>query len=138
MLTQILTIGMHYTAMAGTEYRVPSEDGSVPEPALSQAALIGIIAAIVVLACGLLLFIAIRAGVSHLPAIVQSGKSERLMLGAVFFDRSGKILVNVDGLVPTKEVLADIDFEVTSSLSPPTLGTRVHITCQCSQCRCCH
>ncbi|KAI9249434.1 hypothetical protein BDA99DRAFT_523777 [Phascolomyces articulosus] len=107
LLMGIAVCGMHYTAMAGTEYRLPPHQ-IPPTPALSRAGLIGIISAIVVVACVLLLSIAVKSGVVHLPMAVQQAKNERLFLDVVFFDRNGRILVNLDGTVPMKEVLGDI------------------------------
>ena len=111
-LTTCVLLGMHYTAMAGTEYKLPPNQ-IPPTPALSRAGLIGIISAIVVVACVLLLYIAVKSGVAHLPIATQAKKSERLFLDVVFFDKNGRILVNLDGVVPMKEVLGDIHANVS-------------------------
>ncbi|KAG2225935.1 hypothetical protein INT45_006631 [Circinella minor] len=108
MIMALAVCGMHYTAMAGTEYRLPPNE-IPPTPALRRPALIGIISAIVVVACVLLLYIALKSSVAHLPIATQAKKSERLFLDVVFFDKSGRILVNLDGTVPMKEVLGDIN-----------------------------
>ncbi|KAI8144251.1 hypothetical protein BJV82DRAFT_608864 [Fennellomyces sp. T-0311] len=118
VLMGVAVCGMHYTAMAGTEYRLPYNQVP-PTPRLSRAALIGIISAIVVSACVILLYIAMKAGVAHLPIVMQV-KNQRLLLDVVFFDKNGRILVNLDGTVPTKEILSDmqadsLDKEFTAS-----------------------
>ncbi|KAG0164466.1 hypothetical protein DFQ30_009892 [Apophysomyces sp. BC1015] len=105
MLMAIAVCGMHYTALAGTIYYVPDE-GQPPTPALSTAALIGIISGIVVLACVILLYIGFKGNINRIP-LATPKKSRRLILGTVFFDNNDRILVKVDGCVPMKEVMRD-------------------------------
>ncbi|KAF7729319.1 hypothetical protein EC973_004575 [Apophysomyces ossiformis] len=109
MLMAVAVCGMHYTAMAGTIYYVPDE-GKPPQPPLHTAGLIGIISGIVVLACIILLYIGYKCNADRIP-LVAVKKTKRLILGTIFFDKEGHILVKVDGTVPMKEIIRD--FQVT-------------------------
>ncbi|KAI9323140.1 hypothetical protein BX666DRAFT_2021895 [Dichotomocladium elegans] len=113
LLMGVAVCGMHYTAMVGTEYTVRPSVTPDANPAISRGALIGTISAIVVVACGLLLFSAVRASVVYLPAISGGTSSHRLVLDAVLFDSTGKILVNVDGRVPSREIVPDFELKST-------------------------
>ncbi|KAF7729764.1 hypothetical protein EC973_003842 [Apophysomyces ossiformis] len=121
MLMAVAVCGMHYTAMVGTEYYKPNAS-LPPTPALRTAALIGIISAIVVLACILLLYVSAKGYVSQKSSTPTAERTKRLILDVVFFDPTGKILVRVDGTVPTKEILHSATEEEFSVSHPLFIG----------------
>lgn len=115
-------LGMHYTAMTGTIYYLPDSTAVPPKPALETAALIGIICAIIVVACLILLFTGIQTArralalstekvlstetVSATPTSTQF--HQQLTLGVIYFDPVGRILVNLDGVVPMQKVMIEV------------------------------
>ncbi|CAO3702422.1 unnamed protein product [Rhizopus stolonifer] len=102
MLMALAVCGMHYTALLGTIFYLPPL-GTPPRPTLSTGALIGIIAAIVVVACVTLISIRFKT--------IQYRKTthKRLILDCLLFDPSGLILVQVDGTLPMKEIHNDLE-----------------------------
>ncbi|KAI8144161.1 hypothetical protein BJV82DRAFT_667992 [Fennellomyces sp. T-0311] len=125
MLMGVAVCGMHYTAMAGTEYLIPTDtDATAPVPSLSIAALIGIISGVVVIGCAILVYIVVfrhRGIRSAPPTIASSIKTEkirrRLVLDAVVFDNKGKILVRVDGILPMRTVMNDMSTHIAGPFS---------------------
>ena len=107
---------MHYTAMAGTNYIVPSDAAVAPVPALSIAGLIGIISAVVIVGCATLFYVIVfrqrSHGASSRSTIATSIQTEkirrRLVLNSVIFDNKGKILVRVDGVLPMRTIMDDM------------------------------
>lgn len=106
---------MHYTGLVGTRFYIPNED-TIPIPKLKTAALIGIIAAIIVIACIVLLYISVRAGIKHLPKYMKN-TNKRLILDAVIFDPTGRILVKVDGTLPMTEIVHNLELNVRADVS---------------------
>ncbi|CEG71077.1 hypothetical protein RMATCC62417_06867 [Rhizopus microsporus] len=105
MLMAVAVCGMHYTALVGTIFYVPYGHIPPPQPKLRPAALIGIIATIVVVACATLFYISFKTGLKEFKKVT----SKRLILDSVIFDKSGRILVKVDGTLPAKEIVHDLD-----------------------------
>lgn len=104
---------MHYTALVGTLYYPGITDSGPPNPLIGTSALIGIIASIVIVTCIILFFIGAKASIQSNTSFFQSHKShKRLILDTIFFDTNGRILVNVDGIVPMKEILNEIPEDV--------------------------
>lgn len=102
---------MHYTGLVGTRFYIPDLQ-FIPVPKLKTAALIGIIAAVIVIACIALLYISIRAGIKHLPKY-NKNTNKRLILDAVIFDPIGRILVKIDGTLPMTEIVHNLELNVT-------------------------
>ncbi|KAI9261672.1 hypothetical protein BDA99DRAFT_538059 [Phascolomyces articulosus] len=124
MLMGVAVCGMHYTAMAGTEYIVPSDAAVAPVPALSIAAMIGIVSGVVVIGCAILLYIVVfrqrgyQSSRSTIATSIQTEKiRRRLVLNSVIFDNKGKILVRVDGVLPMRTVMYDMSSHVTGPFS---------------------
>lgn len=90
--------------MCGTDYVRPSPDAVPPVPALSTGAIVGIIAGVVLCACAILLYTAIRGSVTNIaPLKRKKATTQRhLVINAVFFDQSNRVLVRVDGVFPIK------------------------------------
>ncbi|CDH60408.1 mhyt domain signaling [Lichtheimia corymbifera JMRC:FSU:9682] len=110
MLMAVAVTGMHYTAMAGTQYRRPAPDVAPPIPTITTAALIGIIVVIVVLGCLSLLYLTVFRYRKHqLPLGIKTINFEktrkRLLLQFVLFDSKGHILVENDGVLPARLVM---------------------------------
>jgi hypothetical protein len=82
---------------------------------LPTPALIGIISGVVVIACCGLLYAGLRCSMQRMAEGSNKGKS-RLVVDLVFFDGDGRMLVDVDGQVPSKEVLSNIQFKVSSTV----------------------
>lgn len=103
---------MHYTALLGTVYYPGNSETGPPKPVLRTPALIGTIAAIVVVACLILCFFVAKTGIenTHL-SFRKKSYAKRLILDCVLFDTNGRILVKVDGSVPMKEVLQKLPEE---------------------------
>lgn len=104
-------LGMHYTALVGTEFYRPSYQESIPVPKLQTPALIGIISAVIVSACLGLLYISIKTGMKNLPLYIKN-TNKRLILDAVIFDPMGRILVKVDGTLPMTELVHNLELNV--------------------------
>lgn len=104
---------MHYTALVGTDFYLPdfNNGNTIPLPKLKTAALIGIIAAIIVIACIVLLYISIKTGMKNLPLYMKN-TNKRLILDAVIFDPIGRVLVNVDGTLPMTEIVHNLELNV--------------------------
>ncbi|KAI9492635.1 hypothetical protein BDB00DRAFT_827461 [Zychaea mexicana] len=124
MLMGVAVCGMHYTAMAGTEYMIPSDTAVAPVPSLSIAALVGIISAVVIVGCAILLYALVfrqRGQLSLKTAISASVQTEkvqrRLVLNSVVFDNKGKILVKVDGVLPKRTVMDDMSTHIVGPFS---------------------
>lgn len=99
---------MHYTAMVGTEYYPGRTSGEPPSSVLKTPVIIGVVAAIVVSTC--VLFFAIGVKHEFLNMLFCKGRRDqrkRIILDVVFFDTNGRILVNIDGLVPMKEIWSE-------------------------------
>lgn len=120
---------MHYTAMVGTEYYNNGENTPPPDPMLPTPALIGIICGVVVIACCGLLYAGLRCSMQRMAEGSHKGK-RRLVVDLVFFDGDGRMLVDVDGQVPSKEVLSNIQFKVNFNklLNYLDLGLAQHKT----------
>lgn len=105
---------MHYTALVGTVYYTPDDiAGGPPTPLLGTGALIGIIAAIVVVACIILFVIGTKNSIENHSMLFQKEiPHKRLILDTIFFDTHGRMLVKVDGIVPMKEILNEIPEDV--------------------------
>ncbi|KAG2221050.1 hypothetical protein INT45_009708 [Circinella minor] len=124
-LMGVAVCGMHYTAMAGTDYIAPSNTAVAPVPALSNTGLIGIISAVVIVGCAILFYVVVFR---HRDSLVSSRSTNatsiqtekirrRLVLDSVIFDNKGKILVRVDGLLPMRTVMNDMSSHITESFS---------------------
>jgi hypothetical protein len=100
----VLKLGMHYTALVGTVYYKGESTNGPPNPVLRTPALIGIISAIVVVACMILCGIAAKAKIKDVTHFFEK-KHKRLILDIVFFDTNGRVLVKTDGILPMKEIL---------------------------------
>jgi hypothetical protein len=103
---------MHYTALVGTVYYPGDSNSGPPTPVLGASALIGIISAIVLVACILLFAIVAKAKMENGKLPFQTTSYKRLILDTIFFDSNGRIMVKVDGIVPMKEVLSSIPEDV--------------------------
>ncbi|GAA5800337.1 hypothetical protein HPULCUR_005764 [Helicostylum pulchrum] len=115
MLMGVAVCGMHYTALVGTVYYTPDDiAGGPPTPLLGTGALIGIIAAIVVVACIILFVIGTKNSIENHSMLFQKEiPHKRLILDTIFFDTHGRMLVKVDGIVPMKEILNEIPEDET-------------------------
>lgn len=99
---------MHYTAMVGTEYYPGRTNGEQPSSVLKTPVIIGVATAIVVSTC--VLFFAIGVKHEFLNTLFCKGRRDQykhIILDVVFFDTNGRILVNIDGLVPMKEIWSE-------------------------------
>ncbi|KAI7905733.1 uncharacterized protein BX663DRAFT_549700 [Cokeromyces recurvatus] len=116
MLMAIAVCGMHYVALIGTDFYLPTYPSMIPVPKLQAPALIGIITAIIIAACLALFYISVITGIKKFPLYIKNTQS-RFILNAVIFDPKGRILVKVDGTLPTSEILESLDIkrEFTSS-----------------------
>lgn len=95
--------------MCGTDYLLPSPDAAPPVPALSTGAIVGIVAGVVLCACAVLLYTALRGSVTNMAPLKEKKKAHRrLLVNAVFFDRSNRVLVRVDGVLPLKLAAEDL------------------------------
>lgn len=106
-----LIIGMHYTALVGTDFYRPNYHETIPIPKLQTPALIGIISGVILSACIALLYIGIKAGMKNLPKYIKN-TNKRLILDAVIFDPLGRILVKVDGTLPMTELVHNLEHNV--------------------------
>ncbi|EIE84171.1 hypothetical protein G6F46_007171 [Rhizopus delemar] len=106
MLMAMAVCGMHYTALVGTTFHLPPSNAPPPKPKLSPAALIGIISAIVVVACAALIYISLKANIQN---VYRNKTNRRLILDYVLFDPTGRVLVKVDGTVPMEQVVDDLN-----------------------------
>ncbi|KAI8879931.1 hypothetical protein K501DRAFT_192481 [Backusella circina FSU 941] len=104
LLMGVAVCGMHYTALVGTVYYKGESTNGPPNPVLRTPALIGIISAIVVVACMILCVIAAKAKIRDVTLFFEK-KHKRLILDIVFFDTNGRVLVKTDGILPMKEIL---------------------------------
>ncbi|KAI9010516.1 hypothetical protein CLU79DRAFT_773382 [Phycomyces nitens] len=116
LMMALAVCGMHYTGLAGTDYYLPSLSEELPPtPSISTGALIGIIAAVVVIGCLFLFYVVFKGAINTLPSTQKNKTTARLVLGIVLFDSADKILVKIDGVVPTKEVSDSFDLgEITT------------------------
>ncbi|CAO3690980.1 hypothetical protein G6F70_001958 [Rhizopus microsporus] len=108
MLMGLAVCGMHYTAMVGTEYYPGRTNGEQPSSVLKTPVIIGVATAIVVSTC--VLFFAIGVKHEFLNTLFCKGRRDQykhIILDVVFFDTNGRILVNIDGLVPMKEIWSE-------------------------------
>ncbi|KAI8973485.1 hypothetical protein BDF20DRAFT_837427 [Mycotypha africana] len=113
MLMAVAACGMHYTALVGTIYYEGDNDDTPPIPVMSTPALIGIIFGIVAAGCLILLAIVTKAHINSSKYTKNRDSSKRrLVLDTIFFDRNGRIMVKVDGIVPMKEILSEIPEDV--------------------------
>lgn len=95
--------------MCGTDYLLPSPDAAPPVPALSTGAIVGIVAGVVLCACAVLLYTALRGSVTNMAPLKEKKKAHRrLLVNAVFFDQSNRVLVRVDGVLPLKLAVEDL------------------------------
>jgi hypothetical protein len=101
---------MHYTGMAGTSYYDSGDGAPPPNPLLPTPALIGVICAVVVIACLSLFYVGVKCSMQRIAE--NSDTKKRLVVDLILFDSSGRIMVDVDGLTPSKEVLSNIEFKV--------------------------
>ncbi|KAI9301746.1 hypothetical protein BJ944DRAFT_271010 [Cunninghamella echinulata] len=106
----VAVCGMHYTAMAGTRYYDNGNGAPPPVPALSTPVLIGLICAVVVIACLLLFYVGVKCSMERIADLSEKRK-KRLVVDLVLFDQNGRIMVNVDGILPSKVVLSEISFK---------------------------
>ncbi|KAG0748337.1 hypothetical protein G6F62_001174 [Rhizopus arrhizus] len=111
MLMAMAVCGMHYTALVGTTFHLPPSNAPPPKPKLSPAALIGIISAIVVVACAALIYISLKA---NFKSVYRNKTNRRLILDCVLFDPMGRVLVKVDGTVPMEQVVYDLNAHVST------------------------
>ncbi|OAD76555.1 hypothetical protein PHYBLDRAFT_142074 [Phycomyces blakesleeanus NRRL 1555(-)] len=117
LIMALAVCGMHYTGLAGTDYYLPDlpKEELPPTPSLSTGGLIGIIASVVVTGCAFLFYVVFKNAINTLPSIQKRNANTRLMLGIVLFDSADKILVKIDGVVPTKEVSDNFEIgEITT------------------------
>lgn len=116
LLMALAVCGMHYTGLVGTDFFLPDYDtgNTIPLPKLKTAALIGIIAAIIVIACIVLLVIGIKAGMQNLPMYTKN-TNKRLILDSVMFDPIGRVLVKIDGTLPMTEIVHNLELNVKNN-----------------------
>ncbi|KAL0093037.1 hypothetical protein J3Q64DRAFT_1673264 [Phycomyces blakesleeanus] len=116
LIMALAVCGMHYTGLAGTDYYLPDlpKEELPPTPSLSTGGLIGIIASVVVTGCAFLFYVVFKNAINTLPSIQKRNANTRLMLGIVLFDSADKILVKIDGVVPTKEVSDNFEIGITT------------------------
>ncbi|KAI8332865.1 hypothetical protein BC941DRAFT_505014 [Chlamydoabsidia padenii] len=110
LIMALAVCGMHYTAMVGTTYRDNGDGAPPPNPLLPTPVLIGVICAVVVIACLSLFYIGVKCSMERI-AEISDKKKKRLVVDLVLFDGSGRILVDIDGHVPTEEVLSNLEFK---------------------------
>ncbi|KAI8067843.1 hypothetical protein BC940DRAFT_300581 [Gongronella butleri] len=110
MIMGVAVSGMHFTAMAGTNYLDVSNGAMPPRPILGTPVLIGLICGVVVVACLLLFYVGVRCSVQSLS---EHEHKKRLVVDLVLFDSQGRIMVNVDGVIPHREILSDLQFKQT-------------------------
>jgi hypothetical protein len=116
VLFYFLLSGMHYTALVGTIFYKPNISKPPPIPKLHTPALIGIVFALILSGCIALLYISIRTGMRTLPLPLYKNQKKRLILNSVLFDTMGRILVKIDGTLPTKEIASHIELTVSNGL----------------------
>lgn len=88
--------------MAGTQYYMPVNTSlSPPSPQVPRFVLIGIIVAIVVSGCSVLVGIAIQG---HREQDLVRQRARQIVLEIVVFDEWGKVLVTNDGILPMKDI----------------------------------
>ncbi|KAI9251199.1 hypothetical protein BY458DRAFT_463715 [Sporodiniella umbellata] len=115
MLMAIAVCGMHYTALVGTEFYLPSGTTPPPTPKVSTAALIGTICAVTIVSCVGLLYASVKANMAN---NYRKNKNKRLILDCILFDKAGRVLVKVDGTVPMEEIVHDLnDHDSTKGFS---------------------
>lgn len=102
---------MHYTAMAGTDYYDIGDGAPPPSPLLPTPALIGVISGVVVIACLALFYVGVKCSMQRIAENSDKAK-KRLVVDMALFDLNGRLMVDIDGLLPSKEVLSDIQFKV--------------------------
>ncbi len=98
---------MHYTALAGTVYYPGTSNTKPPQPEMATQSLIGVVAGIVVFACSIL---STKGRIERIKSFFlknNKDRQKRIFLGLVLFDTNGRILVKIDGTVPTKEILSE-------------------------------
>lgn len=101
---------MHYTALAGTVYYPGTANTKPPQPEMATQSLIGVVAGIVVFACIILCILSTKGRIERIKSFFlknNKDRQKRIFLGLVLFDTNGRILVKVDGTVPTKEILSE-------------------------------
>ncbi|CAO3703002.1 unnamed protein product [Rhizopus stolonifer] len=115
MLMALAVCGMHYTALVGTTFYLPSSTAPPPTPKVSTAALIGTISAVTVVACVGLLYVSVKTNIEN---VYRTNANKRLVLDCVLFDKTGRVLVKVDGTVPMEEIIHDLnDHDSTKGFS---------------------
>ncbi|KAH7146583.1 FAD dependent oxidoreductase-domain-containing protein [Dactylonectria macrodidyma] len=91
--------GMHWCAAVGTQYRLINTKPEGNEP--SRSATVVVVICLSLGACFIIAGSAIlRARTMRKTAL----RAQQITLGAAIFDRSGRILVNTDGLIPSTVV----------------------------------
>ncbi|KAG1229513.1 hypothetical protein G6F35_002092 [Rhizopus arrhizus] len=110
MLMGVAVCGMHYTALAGTVYYPGTSNTKPPQPEMATQSLIGVVAGIVVFACIILCILSTKGRIERIKSFFlknNKDRQKRIFLGLVLFDTNGRILVKIDGTVPTKEILSE-------------------------------
>ncbi|RUS15252.1 hypothetical protein BC937DRAFT_92696 [Endogone sp. FLAS-F59071] len=92
---------MHYCGMAGTQYYMPDHTSNPPSPPIHRLVLVGLITAVVVSGCSVLVGITIQ-GRREKDLVRQ--RARQIVLEIVVFDEWGKVLVTNDGILPMKDI----------------------------------
>ncbi|KAI1803800.1 hypothetical protein F4811DRAFT_553449 [Daldinia bambusicola] len=90
--------GMHWVAAVGTNYRLKYTNGN---PQLSQSQAIIIVICLLIPAA---LFMAGSIIYATRVSRRNASKAQQIVLAAAIFDKSGRILVNPDGLLPSEKI----------------------------------
>lgn len=114
MILFFVILGMHYTAMLGTVYYDKDTGEIPPDPFLPTPALIGVICGVVVIACIALFYVGVKCSMQRIAESSNKAK-KRLVVDLVLFDANGRVMVNNNGILPSKEVLSDIQFKVSDT-----------------------
>ncbi|ORZ18046.1 hypothetical protein BCR42DRAFT_413027 [Absidia repens] len=112
IIMAVAVCGMHYTAMVGTDYHDNGDGVPPPSPLLPTPALIGVICGVVVIACLALFYVGVKCSMQRI-AENSDKRKKRLVVDMVIFDSQGRMMVDIDGVLPGKEVLSDIQFKST-------------------------
>jgi hypothetical protein len=101
--------GMHWCASMGTQYRLLSLDEGNNQLSRNTTVIV-----VICLSIGAALIIVALAAYSTHVSRRYADKAQQIVLAAAVFDKSGRILVNPDGLLPSEKV-TDTYLEKTQS-----------------------